>query len=190
MNTQDQPGTLAYCVSVILNPGPIGRSHFAYDGARANDNIGYSKSVADLDQLPTRDDRLASVREFIQNEIYSGRIIVHYNSGLSALAGRQVVFEVRIASQRLKERQGSSSEICVENHSGRVDDTAQGELTESFEALLDLAFETGVTRRFTAPQRGSFLSQYRSNFVGDYFSRQAVDRAELAQYFVDRGKIS
>ena len=107
-------------------------------------DVRHAKPAADFDQLTSRDDDLAAVRQRRQHQQRRGGVIVGDERGLgagqlaqqplgvrvpmAALAGLEVVFEIRIAGGdfgRARNRFGSErrpAEVRVHDHSGRVDD--------------------------------------------------------------------
>src|SRR6266567_7327947 len=114
MDAQYQFRSLIDCPLVIGDSSAIRRADFAQPGAALRHYIGDSEAASDLDQLSSRDYYLSALRQRIQQQQYCRCIVIRdygrfasresrqqfltMRLSLTALANRQVVFEVRVVS--------------------------------------------------------------------------------------------
>ncbi len=137
----------AGCPLVVGRARPVRRSHLDEARARARQYVRDAEAVADLDQLPARDEHLATLGKRRQRQQHRGRVVVDDERCLgarqpaedpcdmiltrAAAALCEVVFEVRVAASNLRDalesrgRQRSAAEVRMRDHARGVDRGAQ-----------------------------------------------------------------
>ena len=115
MNAHQQTSALADGCTIILNASPVRRPHLSKLRSRGRHDVGNAEAISDFDQLPTADDCLAPLRQFVQRQQRRRRVVVHGNAGfaseplhqspymrvsLAALAASQIVLQVGVARDR------------------------------------------------------------------------------------------
>src|SRR6185369_17666146 len=150
MHAQYEPCALVDCVFVVFNTGSVSGSNLAKYGAALRHYIGDSKAAADLDQLTSRDDHLAALRQCVQHKQDRGCVVIRYNGRFTsgkpayqvltmrfapaALASSQIIFEIRVARCRFRERfqrltsKRRAPKIGVDNYTGCIDDASKRRL--------------------------------------------------------------
>ena len=84
MNPHDRRGLGADRSLVVGNPGAVRRAHLQQARARLHEDLRYPERVADLDELPARDDDLAPGSQRGKGEEDRGRVVVHGQRALGA----------------------------------------------------------------------------------------------------------
>src|SRR5882724_173693 len=147
MHAQDQLRSLVDRPLVIGDPSAIRRADFAQRSAALRHYIGDSEAASDLDQLSSRDDYLSAFRQRIQQQQHCRCVVIRdYRSfasressqqflamclSMTALANRQIVFEVRVASGGFRDcfdrlsSERRTAEIRMNYDPGSIDDSAK-----------------------------------------------------------------
>ena len=132
---------------VVRHPGAVRRPDLDEPRSRAGEHVGNPEAVADLDQLPARDEHLAALGERGQGEHHGSGIVVHDERSLGAgdplqqrgemvlarPAGSrlEVVLEIGVASADLDDPvecglgERRAAEVRVDQHPGRVEHAPQ-----------------------------------------------------------------
>ena len=144
---------------VVGGARPIRRADLDEARARADEDVGDAEAVADLDELASRHDHLAALRERREREEDGGRVVVDDERGLRTrqtlqqlgeviltrptLASLEVVLEVRVAGAHLGHarerglREGCATEVRVHENAGRVQHAPQRRLPRARELRED-----------------------------------------------------
>ena len=113
------------CPLVVAGASPVRRSDLDEPRSRTREHVRDTKPVADLDELPARDDDLTAFREGGEREQHRGRVVVDHERGLrarealeqrsemilarAALARLEVVLEVRVSGPTSATRSRAAS---------------------------------------------------------------------------------
>jgi len=117
------------------------------NGAGLGHDVGYAKSATDLDELPPGDDHFPSGRHRRQHQQRRRRIVVHHHCrrgarqpaeepfGVDVTASApsflDVVLEIGVSGGQCGDSggrvhaEGSTTQVRVEDHAGRVDDSPE-----------------------------------------------------------------
>ena len=146
VDAQEQRGVRSDRPLVVGGAGPVRRPDLDEAGAGASEHVRDPEAVADLDQLPARDDDLAALGERGERKQDRGGVVVDDQRRLgtrepaqerrevilarAAGAAREVVLEVGVARGLAHPRQRAlgerrAAEIRVHEHPGCVEHAAQ-----------------------------------------------------------------
>jgi hypothetical protein len=194
VDAQEEGGLGPDRVLVVVHAGAVRRPDLDQPGAGPGEDVRDPEAVADLDQLATRDQHLASVRECGEREQDGGRVVVDHERRLGAgqpaqdrgdvvlprapCALGEVVLEVRVAAGDLAQpverllRQRCAAEVGVDDHAGCVQDAPETRPTD----LLELGPQAGgEVARLDA--RADLLSSLVEHAAGRVDGERIVGRA-------------
>jgi hypothetical protein len=147
VDLEDRAGVGTQHAAIVVEMRAVRRAYLAQPRAALGHDIGNAEASPDLDQLPTRDDRLSALGHCIEHEHERGRAVVHDQRVLGAGelaqqrgrvrvarspgAALEIVFEVAEAlGDGIDGRAGGrgqrrASEVGVQDDAGGVDRRAQ-----------------------------------------------------------------
>ena len=177
VHPQQQRRTFSDGCLVIIRVRAVGGANLDQGDARLAHDVRNAEPAADLDQLATRDDGLASLGQGRQNQQHGRGVVVGddrvFGAGQTpqqigdqvvaraALAPVQVVLEIRVAlgcvagrvQGRLTERR--AAQIGVDDYTRRVQDGPQARLSGFAHTLLDQPRQIIQSERPAAVPRGA-----------------------------------
>ncbi len=200
MNLEDHAGLRTKRSAIILGMRAVGRAYFDQLRPGPRHNVRHAESAADLDQLAARDDRLAAVRQCVQAEKHSRRIVVderrilragerakeasHMIVALAALARRQVKLQRAWLAHgrggRFYRRLGEhgAAEVGMQHRAGEVEQRSQTRAASRFKSgeRFERQFVRAWRRGRAGPQRRARLPERYANRARRLHATEALQK--------------
>ena len=211
VHLQDQRRVAAQ-LSLVVGPArPVGRPDLDEPATRLGHDLGHAETAADLDQLTARDDHLATAGQSRQRQQDGSGVVVDDQPGLgtarareqcarvvvarAAASGLEPVFEVRVSGRDLGRgcegaaRDGSASQVRVDDHAGRVHDRAQPGRADAIDPIARVVEHLVEARGLAGLDPDAGGRDGRTRAVDHQGVGEPVrNRVERRDHPLDRGK--